>query len=140
MWSRSCRARVSPAPTYSPPGRSSRGCGGCCRTTRRRSRCAAPLPPASPRWWPPVTTPARPALARFVRWLHDRADAAGAEVGFRVAIGDVVVSGSADRLEVDDQGRLRIVDFKTSRTVKGRADVEKDPQLGVYQLAVRAGA
>jgi RecB family exonuclease len=55
-------------------------------------------------------------------------------------MGDVVLRGAADRLEIDDDGRVHVVDFKTSRSMPSTADAEKNPQLGVYQLAVRAGA
>jgi len=48
--------------------------------------------------------------------------------------------GAVDRLEIDADGRVRVVDFKTGRTAKGKAVVAADPQLGVYQLAVREGA
>jgi RecB family exonuclease len=34
---------------------------------------------------------------------------------------------------------VRVVDFKTGRTPRPKAAVEEDPQLAVYQIAVREG-
>jgi RecB family exonuclease len=52
----------------------------------------------------------------------------------------VHLTGSADRVERDPDGRIRIVDFKTSKTPPTAADVALHDQLGVYQLAVQQGA
>ena len=84
---------------------------------------------------------ARAALHRLVRWLGSRDDrtAVGSEVEFEVAIGDVILRGAADRLEIDQDGRVHVVDFKTGRTVRSVAEGESDPQLGAYQLAAREG-
>ncbi|WP_425565500.1 ATP-dependent helicase [Pilimelia columellifera] len=53
----------------------------------------------------------------------------------------VELTGRVDRLEVDDAGRLVVVDLKTGKTtsVTG-ADLSEHPQLGAYQAAVEAGA
>ena len=84
---------------------------------------------------------ARRALRRFVRWLDARdRDEVASEATFEVAIGDVVLRGAVDRLEIDAEGKVRVVDFKTGRTAKGKAAVAEDPQLAVYQLAAREGA
>jgi RecB family exonuclease len=78
----------------------------------------------------------------------------GAEVHFEVEVaagaaagaGDsepaerVVLRGSMDRVEVDSAGRVHVVDFKTGRSCPTNAHVDASPQLGAYQLAVRAGA
>ncbi|GAB7050152.1 hypothetical protein JCM9534A_52780 [Catenuloplanes indicus JCM 9534] len=48
--------------------------------------------------------------------------------------------GRVDRLEVDDAGRLVVVDLKTGRsTAVTAADVAEHPQLAGYQAAVEAG-
>ncbi|MDR7280866.1 ATP-dependent helicase [Catenuloplanes atrovinosus] len=48
--------------------------------------------------------------------------------------------GRVDRLEVDDAGRLVVVDLKTGRsTAVTTADVAEHPQLAGYQAAVEAG-
>jgi RecB family exonuclease len=84
---------------------------------------------------------ARDALQRFLAWhaLNPR-QCADAEVEFTVAVGaDVVIRGRADRIELDDQGRVVVVDLKTTKSPPSEAKVARDPQLGVYQLAVRHG-
>ena len=84
---------------------------------------------------------ARRALRRLVRWLDARdREGVASEAEFEVAIGDVVLRGAVDRLEIDADGRVRVVDFKTGRNAKGKAVVANDPQLAVYQLAAREGA
>jgi hypothetical protein len=52
----------------------------------------------------------------------------------------VHLTGSADRVERDPDGRIRIVDFKTSKAAPTAADIALHDQLGVYQLAVQQGA
>jgi superfamily I DNA/RNA helicase/RecB family exonuclease len=89
---------------------------------------------------------AESAVERFLAWQEARGDTEllGTEVRFRceVPVGDerVLLTGTADRVERDPGGRIRIVDFKTSKTEPRAADVAVQDQLGVYQLAVRAGA
>jgi RecB family exonuclease len=89
---------------------------------------------------------AEAAIERFAAWQDARADQEllGTEVGFRCEIeagGErVTLTGMADRVERDPDGRVRIVDFKTSRSLPSAADVAQHDQLGVYQLAVSAGA
>ncbi|MDQ6873794.1 MAG: PD-(D/E)XK nuclease family protein, partial [Actinomycetota bacterium] len=85
---------------------------------------------------------ARAALERLVRWLHssDRTHL-GSEVPFGpVEVAGAVLAGTIDRLDVDSDGRLHVVDYKTSRTKPTAAEVAADLQLGVYQLAVQHGA
>jgi superfamily I DNA/RNA helicase/RecB family exonuclease len=89
---------------------------------------------------------AESALERFVTWQEARSHVTllGTEVEFScdVDLGSdrVHLTGSADRVERDADGRIRIVDFKTSKTPPTAADVALHDQLGVYQLAVREGA
>jgi ATP-dependent exoDNAse (exonuclease V) beta subunit len=89
---------------------------------------------------------AESALERFVLWQQARTGSVllGTEVEFscRVDVGgeQIHLTGSADRVERDPDGRVRIVDFKTGRTPPSAADVALHDQLGVYQLAVAAGA
>jgi superfamily I DNA/RNA helicase/RecB family exonuclease len=85
---------------------------------------------------------ARRLLRRFVRWhSDDERELLGVEVEFTVAhSADVVLKGRADRLERDADGRVVVVDLKTGRTVPVDRDLPREPQLGVYQLAVRDGA
>jgi superfamily I DNA/RNA helicase/RecB family exonuclease len=85
---------------------------------------------------------ARAALARFLAWhLSNDRTCAGTEVEFSVAVGDdIVIRGRADRIELDDQGRVVVVDLKTGKHAPSKDDLVHDPQLGVYQLAARQGA
>jgi RecB family exonuclease len=85
---------------------------------------------------------ARAALARFLVWhLSNDRSCAGAEVSFDVEVGDdIVIRGRADRIEVDDQGRVVVVDLKTGKHSPTKDELAHDPQLGVYQLAARQGA
>ncbi|MEC5178999.1 ATP-dependent helicase [Arthrobacter sp. CG_A4] len=50
-----------------------------------------------------------------------------------------VLRGQVDRLEIDAEGRLVVVDLKTGKRQPGKADLERLPQLGAYQAAVLAG-
>ncbi len=50
-----------------------------------------------------------------------------------------VLRGQVDRLEIDPEGRLVIVDLKTGKRQPGKAEVAKHPQLGAYQAAVLRG-
>ncbi|HEY6593213.1 MAG TPA: PD-(D/E)XK nuclease family protein [Asanoa sp.] len=53
----------------------------------------------------------------------------------------VELAGRVDRLEVDAEGRLVVVDLKTGKTTAvTAADIEEHPQLAAYQAAVEAGA
>ncbi|MGE5827944.1 MAG: RecB family exonuclease, partial [Micromonosporaceae bacterium] len=52
----------------------------------------------------------------------------------------VQLRGRVDRLELDADGRLVVVDLKTGASVPSMEDVAVHPQLAAYQLAVREGA
>ena len=53
----------------------------------------------------------------------------------------VQLTGRVDRLEIDDEGRLVVVDLKTGKTTAvAAAEVEEHAQLAGYQAAVDAGA
>lgn len=86
------------------------------------------------------------AVRRLVRWHRDRGERSpvGAEIEFTVEIpvGDDVVRlrGSMDRVEIDPDGRVHVVDFKTGKGKPTAADLQEHAQLGVYQLAVAHGA
>ncbi|WP_263165816.1 UvrD-helicase domain-containing protein [Streptomyces sp. SCSIO ZS0520] len=90
---------------------------------------------------------ARLALERFLRWhVLDRAGRTpvASEHDFDVTLTtgevDVTIRGSMDRVERDGEGRAYVVDFKTGKQAPSTAEVERHPQLAVYQLAVREGA
>jgi RecB family exonuclease len=48
---------------------------------------------------------------------------------------EAVVVGSIDRVDVDDDGRFHVIDYKTNRKVRDRARVAKSLQLSIYALA-----
>ncbi|MFV0407853.1 MAG: ATP-dependent helicase [Propioniciclava sp.] len=85
------------------------------------------------------------AVERFLAWQagNEHAELVGVEVPFHATVrlddGPVELTGVVDRLERLPDGSLRIIDFKTSRTMPTRAVAAAHPQLGVYQLAVHAG-
>jgi hypothetical protein len=89
---------------------------------------------------------AESALERFTAWQEARRgqQLLGTEVEFGCDIDlgaeRVHLTGFADRVERDPDGRVRIVDFKTSKTAPASVDVALQDQLGVYQLAVQTGA
>jgi superfamily I DNA/RNA helicase/RecB family exonuclease len=79
-------------------------------------------------------------LAKLVDWLRTGAgEFVAAEQDFQVTVGRAVLSGQVDRLELDDRGRLVVIDFKTGKGQPTKADLPNHPQLGAYQVAVTAG-
>jgi RecB family exonuclease len=53
----------------------------------------------------------------------------------------IQLTGRVDRLEVDENGRLVVIDLKTGKTTTvSSADLEEHAQLAGYQAAVEAGA
>ena len=89
---------------------------------------------------------AEAALARFLAWQAARShrELLGTEVPFACEVGAgkarIRLTGTADRVEREPDGRIRIVDFKTGKRAPSAADVAVHDQLGVYQLAVAEGA
>ncbi|MGC0375010.1 superfamily I DNA/RNA helicase/RecB family exonuclease [Streptomyces sp. SAI-229] len=90
---------------------------------------------------------ARVALERFLKWhVMDRAGRTpvAGEHDFDVTLeaGDyeVRIRGQMDRVETDGEGRAYVVDFKTGKQAPSAKEVERHPQLAVYQLAVQEGA
>ena len=93
---------------------------------------------------------ARVALERFLRWhvdsnrLRPGRTPVATEHDFDVTLeaGDyqVRIRGQMDRVEADGEGRAYVVDFKTGKQAPTAKEVERHPQLAVYQLAVREGA
>ena len=130
----SAPASSRPAPTTPTCSWStSTRCGSASSSAPRGPRRAST--PGSGRPWPaswPGTTPTpapssarRPAFTTVVE-LAD---------GEQVRLG-----GYVDRLEVDHDGRVVVVDLKTGRTKPSGTAVQRDSQLALYQLAVDRGA
>ena len=66
---------------------------------------------------------------------------AAIEAEFLVQLDEVTrIAGRVDRLEIDEQGRLVVIDLKTGKSAVPEADVPAHPQLAAYQAAVEAGA
>ncbi|MEJ7707866.1 MAG: ATP-dependent DNA helicase [Nocardioidaceae bacterium] len=89
---------------------------------------------------------AEDAIRRFAEWHNHRPHRTllGSEVPFEITTaldaGDkVVLRGRVDRLEADEEGRLVVVDFKTTKTPPSQPAVDADVQLGLYQLITESG-
>lgn len=63
-----------------------------------------------------------------------------AEQRFEVTVDRARVSGVVDRIEVDADGGVRIIDLKTGTPLTKQADIDDHAQLGAYQLAYADGA
>ena len=89
----------------------------------------------------------RDALARFLAW-HTRPGArtvvaTEGRLSAEVTLPDgtaVRLHGYADRLELDEDGRVVVVDLKTGKYPPTGPQIAAHPQLGIYQLAVDHGA
>ncbi|MEW1588569.1 ATP-dependent DNA helicase [Micromonospora vinacea] len=83
---------------------------------------------------------------KLLRWLATNPRRLLAiEHEFAVRLDDpnrpVDLTGRVDRLEVDEAGRLVVIDLKTGKsTAVTGSDLAEHPQLGAYQAAVEAGA
>jgi len=79
------------------------------------------------------------SLARFQIWRDGRPGRRlkAVETGFTQQWGQVEIRGRIDRLEVDDAGRLVVIDFKTS---PNHLPSNYDDQLGIYAVAAARGA
>ena len=44
------------------------------------------------------------------------------------------LSGKCDRIDIDAQDKISIIDYKTSQTTKTENEIKKDIQLGIYAL------
>jgi RecB family exonuclease len=88
----------------------------------------------------------RAALARFLAWHHDnKRTLLAVEAQFSTVVDlpdgeQVRLTGFADRLELDADGTVVVVDLKTSRRKPTDKSVESNSQLGLYQYAVDHGA
>lgn len=94
----------------------------------------------------PELSRAEAMVDKLLRWLADNPRRLLAiEHEFAVRLDDAArpidLVGRVDRLEIDADGRLVVIDLKTGRstTVTG-AELVEHPQLGGYQAAVEAGA
>src|SRR5215475_1369272 len=80
-------------------------------------------------------------VRRFLDWHKaNPRELAAVEQELRVKIGQVEITGRVDRLERDEDGSAVIVDLKTGSSRPADDELDRNPQLGVYQLAVLLGA
>jgi superfamily I DNA/RNA helicase/RecB family exonuclease len=63
----------------------------------------------------------------------------GAELRFDIKLGRARIKGSVDRLEVEADGSLFIIDFKTGNTAISKDEAKKNLQLASYQLGIAEG-
>jgi superfamily I DNA/RNA helicase/RecB family exonuclease len=80
-------------------------------------------------------------VRRFLDWHRaNPRQLVAVERALRVQAGNVLITGRVDRLERDDSGAAIVVDLKTGTARPADDDLDRHPQLGVYQLAVLLGA
>jgi superfamily I DNA/RNA helicase/RecB family exonuclease len=78
---------------------------------------------------------------KFLEWHHaNPRHLVQVEQDLKVRIGQVEITGRVDRLEEDHDGTAIVVDLKTGSGKPDDAELDRNPQLGVYQLAVLLGA
>jgi superfamily I DNA/RNA helicase/RecB family exonuclease len=79
-------------------------------------------------------------VRKFLDW-HQRnpRELIAVEQQLEAVLGNVTITGRVDRLERDEDGSAIVVDLKTG-TRPSDGDLDRNPQLGVYQLAVLLGA
>ena len=76
-------------------------------------------------------------LQKFYGWhLSNKNELIGVEEKFEFKLGNAVVSGSIDRVELTSEGKYYIVDLKTGATPISFEDAQSNKQLQSYQLAV----
>ena len=84
---------------------------------------------------------ARVMVNKFLAWHRDNPrELVAVEQKLRAQVGAVEITGRVDRLERDPDGRAIVVDLKTGSSPVPSTDLDRHPQLGVYQLAVLLGA
>jgi superfamily I DNA/RNA helicase/RecB family exonuclease len=80
-------------------------------------------------------------VRKFLDWhAANPRELVAVEQALKVRIGQVEITGRVDRLEQDAAGRGVIVDLKTGSSAPREEELERHPQLGVYQLAILLGA
>ncbi len=79
-------------------------------------------------------------LDRFFLWhsANERRVIA-AEAELDLTLGRVRLRGTADRIEIDDEGKLYVVDLKTTASAISKEKAEENLQLASYQSALAQG-
>ncbi len=79
-------------------------------------------------------------VRKFLDWQSKNPrELVAVEQQLEAVLGNVTITGRVDRLERDADGSAIVVDLKTG-TRPSDGDLDRNPQLGVYQLAVLLGA
>ncbi|HEY3734658.1 MAG TPA: ATP-dependent DNA helicase [Streptosporangiaceae bacterium] len=80
-------------------------------------------------------------IRKFLDWQESNPrELVAVEQALHLRIGRVQISGRVDRLERDADGHGVVVDLKTGASPVAEQELDRSPQLGVYQLAVLMGA
>ncbi|WP_328808796.1 ATP-dependent helicase [Nonomuraea montanisoli] len=81
-------------------------------------------------------------IGKFLRWHKENPrELVALEEAFVATVGDgVQIKGRVDRVERDSDGRAVIIDLKTGGSKPRPGELDRHPQLGVYQLAALLGA
>jgi superfamily I DNA/RNA helicase/RecB family exonuclease len=78
-------------------------------------------------------------LEKFYKWHSENKSKRtlfAVEAEFEKTIGRALFNGSVDRVEIDDEGRVYIVDLKTGAPDISKKKAEDHKQLAGYQLAI----
>ncbi|MFC4122434.1 ATP-dependent helicase [Nonomuraea zeae] len=81
-------------------------------------------------------------IGKFLRWHKENPrELVALEEAFTAMVSDgVQIKGRVDRVERDSENRAVIIDLKTGGSKPKAGDLDRHPQLGVYQLAALLGA
>ena len=80
-------------------------------------------------------------VRRLARWLaENRREVVATELAFAAEVGRARLGGRVDRIELDAEGRVVVVDLKTGASKVPAAELPGHGQLATYQLAVEEGA
>ncbi len=81
-------------------------------------------------------------IGKFLRWHQENPrELVALEEAFVATVADgVQIKGRVDRVERDAEGRAVIIDLKTGGAKPRPGELDRHPQLGVYQLAAVLGA
>ena len=81
-------------------------------------------------------------ITKFWRWHQENPrELVALEEAFTATVSDgVQIKGRVDRVERDSENRAVIIDLKTGSAKPKSGELDRHPQLGVYQLAALLGA
>ncbi|GGO82069.1 DNA helicase [Nonomuraea cavernae] len=81
-------------------------------------------------------------IGKFLRWHKENPrELVALEEAFIATVSDgVQIKGRVDRVERDSENRAVIIDLKTGGAKPKAGELDRHPQLGVYQLAALLGA